>query len=269
MNSKPVNSKPIRYNMKKLILLFLLASFGAYAQQNKKAIIVLTYDDALNSQLNVAIPQLDSAHLNGTFFLTGNISQETLPRWRAAYKKGNELANHTLYHPCLINDGKGNPANNSANYSVYTILREIGMMNNFLRAIDGENMHTYAYPCTEARVGGVNYIDSLRKSGIVKYARMGGDQNSIVTDYSKLDPLFVPSWGLSGTNTGDDLIAFVKKVQKEGGMGVLMFHGVGGDYITTTAQAHRELLKYLSQHRDEVWVATFKQAMDYIESKDK
>jgi peptidoglycan/xylan/chitin deacetylase (PgdA/CDA1 family) len=256
--------------MKKFILLLFLANFNVYAQQktsalvHKKAIIVLTYDDALMSQLNIAIPQLDSNHLNGTFFLTGNITDQTLPGWRNAFKHGNELANHTLYHPCLITDGKGNPANNSANYTVYTILREIGMMNNFLRAIDNEKTHTYAYPCTESKVGGINYIDSLRKSGIIKYARMGGDQNAIITDYSKLDPLWVPSWAVVGKITGDGLINFVTKVQKEGGMGVFMFHGVGGDYLTTSAQAHRELLNYLDKHRDVIWVATFKQAMDYV-----
>jgi len=63
--------------MKRLFLLFLLFSFAARAQQtinwpnNKKAVVVLTYDDGLNSQLNVAIPQLDSLHLTATFFLTG------------------------------------------------------------------------------------------------------------------------------------------------------------------------------------------------------
>src|SRR3569833_1907758 len=254
--------------MKKLLILFLLTGGSAVAQ-NKKAIIVLTYDDALNSQLNIAIPQLDSAKLTGTFFLTGNISQETLPRWRDAYKKGNELANHTLYHPCLLTVVKGNSANNSGAYSVYMILREIGMMNNFLRAIDNENMHTYAYPCTEDKVGGVNYIDSLRNSGIVKYARMGGGKDAFVTDFSKLDPLLVPSWAVVGDITGDDLIAFVKKVQEQGGLGVFMFHGVGGDYLTTNTKAHRELLKYLSEHRQEVWTTTFKQAMDYVTAKGK
>ncbi|MEO6630484.1 MAG: polysaccharide deacetylase family protein [Mucilaginibacter sp.] len=258
--------------MKKLIILFLLANFTVYAQQkaatgNKKAIIVLTYDDAIQSQLNIAIPQLDSAHLHGTFFLTGNISPQALPRWREAFNHGHELANHTLYHPCLLTNVKGNPVNNSENYTVYAILREIGMMNNFLHAIDGASTHTYAYPCTESKVGGVDYVDSLRKSGLVKYARMGGDQNAIVTDYSKLDPLLVPSWAVVGNYTGNDLIAFVKKVQASGGMGVFMFHGVGGDYLVTSAQAHRELLKYLSQHKDEVWVATFKEAMEYVSKK--
>jgi peptidoglycan/xylan/chitin deacetylase (PgdA/CDA1 family) len=256
--------------MKKLLLFLLLINFNVYAQQkttfqiHKKAIIVLTYDDALISQLNIAIPQLDSVHLNGTFFLTGNITQATLPKWRSTLKLGNELANHTLYHPCLITDGKGNPANNSGSYTVYSIIREISMMNNFLYAIDNKKTHTYAYPCTEWKVGGVSYLDSLKKSGIVKYARIGGDQNSVISDYTKLDPLLVPSWPVFGNVTGDDLVNFVKKVQKDGGMGVFMFHGVGGDYLTTSAQAHRELLKYLNQNRDEIWVATFKQAMDYV-----
>ena len=256
--------------MKKLTLFLLLINFNAYAQQNavgsahKKAIIVLTYDDALLSQLNMAIPQLDSVHLAGTFFLDGNVNQETIPRWRAAAKSGNELANHTLYHPCLMSSVKGNPANNSANYTVYTIIREIAMMNNLLYAIDNKNTHTYAYPCTETMVGGVSYLDSLKKSGLVKYARAGGDQNSIIDDYNSIDPLQVPSWAVAGNITGDDLIAFVKKVQKNGGMGIFMFHGIGGDYITTSAKAHRELLSYLNLHRSEIWVTTFQQAMDYV-----
>ena len=61
------------------IALFLLLNIKAYTQQapnkieHKKPIIVLTYDDALTSQLQIAIPQLDSTNLTATFFLDGNI----------------------------------------------------------------------------------------------------------------------------------------------------------------------------------------------------
>jgi len=253
--------------MKKLVLLFLMLNFTAYGQQSKskKAIIVLTYDDALASQLDIAIPQLDAAHLKGTFFLMGNINQITIPRWRAVSKNGHELANHTLYHPCLMSSVKGNPANNSANYTVYTMLREIAEMNNLLYAVDGVMSHTYAYPCTEIAVGGVNYVDSLRKSGLVKYARIGGGPDAVITDFKNLDPLQVPSWGVAADSiNGDDLIAFVKKAQQKGGLGIFMFHGVGGDYLTTPALAHQQLLNYLQQHRDEVEVMTFQQAMDSL-----
>jgi len=253
--------------MKKLSLFFLLLNSMVQAQpqitwpNHKKAVIVLTYDDALNSQLNIAIPQLDSAHLPATFFLMGDLNSENIPKWRAVAKKGYELANHTLYHPCL--NLKDNPVT-ADKYTPYTMVREIGTMNNFLFAVDGKTTRTYAYPCTETSVGGKSYVDSLRKSGLIKYARIGGDKDAVITDFKTLDPLLVPSYGLEGNNTGDELIAFVKSVEKSGGMGVFMFHGVGGDYITTPAASHRALLAYLKKNHKDIWVATFQQAMDYV-----
>jgi len=258
--------------MKRLILLFSLLNFTVQAQQkvnwpyHKKAVIVLTYDDALNSQLNVAIPQLDSTHLTATFFLMGDINSETIPKWREVSKKGYELANHTIYHPCI---SKNDNPTASENYTVFTIIREIGTMNILLNAVDGKTTRTYAYPCTETSVGGKSYVDSLRKSGLIKYARIGGDKDAFISDFKNLDPLLVPSYGLEGKNTGDELIAFVKKVQQSGGMGIFMFHGVGGDYITTPAEAHKELLAYLKKNRKEIWVATFQQAMDYVTRANK
>ncbi len=257
--------------MKQITFFLLFLNVAAFAQQkmtwpkNKKAVIVLTYDDALASQLDVAIPQLDAAHLKATFFLMGNINDKTIPRWRAVGAKGYELGNHTLYHPCLSSAVKGNgPENQSENYTIPAIIREIRMMNNLLYAVDGKINRTYAYPCTETKVGGVSYVDSLRKANLVQYARIGGDDRDMITDFAKLDPLLVPSWGVKENTSGAKLIDFVKKVEKSGGMGIFMFHGIGGDYLTTSAQAHQELVTYLQQHRNDVLVMTFGQAMDYV-----
>jgi peptidoglycan/xylan/chitin deacetylase (PgdA/CDA1 family) len=257
--------------MKKLVLIFLLFSFAAQAQDkikwpgNAKAAIVLTYDDGLASQLKVAVPQLNDAHLKATFFLTGDINHLTIPEWRTLSKKGHELANHTVYHPCTIRDD--NPVA-SDNYTVQGMLQEIALMNNFLYAVDGKIARTYAYPCTETLAGGKSYVDSLRKYGHVKYARIGGDaDDAVITDFEKLDPLQVPSYGLDDNTTGTQLITFVKKVQQSGGMGVIMFHGIGGDYITTSAEAHKELLTYLSDNKKDIWVAPFQQAMDHVMQK--
>jgi len=261
--------------MKRLPFLFLLLTYAASAQHkiawpgHKKAVIVLTYDDALPSQLNTAIPQLDAAHLTATFFLTGDINRENISKWRAVSAKGYELANHTLYHPCLTTNETDKQLVPAEKYTVDEMLREIYTMNSFLFAVDGKTNRTYAYPCTETAVGGVNYVESLRKSHLVKYARVGGDVDVIITDFKHLDPLQVPAFGLEDNSTGAQLIAFVKNVKKSGGVGILMFHGIGGDYITTPAVAHRELLKYLQKHKNEIWVATFQQAMDYIAASTK
>ena len=47
--------------------------------------MVLTYDDALQSQFENVLPQLDAAGLKGTSFLPGSgIHPEDIARWRAA-----------------------------------------------------------------------------------------------------------------------------------------------------------------------------------------
>ena len=228
---------------------------------HKKAVIVLTYDDALDSQLDVAVPQLDLVKFKATFFLTGDINYINIPRWRALGKKGFELANHTLYHPCMASND--NPVA-SETYTPNTIVREISVMNNFLFAVDGKTSRTYAYPCTETTVNGKDYVDTLRKAGLVKYARIGGDIDDIITNFKGLDPLQIPAYGVEDGVSGAQLIAFAKKVRQSGGMGIFMFHGIGGDYITTPAASHRELLEYLKNNSKYIWVTTFQQAMDYV-----
>lgn len=259
--------------MKKMLLLFLLLNFTAQAQEKikwpgqKKAVIVLTYDDALESQLNVAIPQLKAAHFTATFFLTGDINRLTIPRWRALSKEGFELGNHTIFHPCLSKDDNPVP---SDRYTPYSMIREIEVMNHLLYAVDGKEPRTYAYPCAETLAGGKDYVDTLRKYDMAKYARIGGDaSDGVITDFKHLDPLRVPSFGLEDNTSADQLIAFVKNVQQKGGMGIIMFHGIGGDYITTSAKVHQELLNYLVKNRKDIWVTTFQQAMDYAMKASK
>lgn len=253
--------------MKKLIIFLLLLTGAASAQQkivwpkHKKAVIVLTYDDAISSQLDTAVPQLDSAGFKATFFLIGDmINAQTIPQWRNLAKRGFELANHTFYHPC---QGKKDTPIPWAKYTPYTIIREIDRMNHLLYTIDGKNTRTYAYPCSETTVGGKDYADTLRKCGLVKYARIGGDANAVITDFKHLDPLKVPSYAVAENTSAEKLIAFVKKAEDSGGMGIFMFHGIGGNYIITSAGAHRELLKYLKENGKDIWVTTFREAMDY------
>ena len=51
--------------------------------------------------------------------------------------------------------------------------------------------------------------------------------------------------------------------ERKGGMIVLGFHGVGGDYLAVSAQAQAQLLAYLKAHFDTIWVAPFLTVLDY------
>ncbi|HTR29358.1 MAG TPA: polysaccharide deacetylase family protein [Puia sp.] len=230
---------------------------------HKKAAIVLTYDDALVSQLDSALPQLKKAGLTATFFLTSDLDFVTMPRWRAVANAGFELGNHTLYHPC--SPSPDNPVSSST-YTKTQMIDEIDLMNRFLYALDGKTVRTFAYPCAETLAGGHDYVDSLRRTGTVKYARIGGDETAVITDFIHLDSLRVPALGLEDHTDAATIIGFIKKVQQAGGMGVIMFHGVGGDYITTATAVHQAVLDYLTANKKDIWVATFMEAMQWAEA---
>ena len=240
------------------------ADHPAQWPHGKKAAIVLTYDDSLGSQLDIAIPQLNEAGFKGTFFLNGTFAPEDMSRWRAVAAAGHELGNHSMFHPCPAAAFASEAQFHTENYSVRGMLREIGAMNTFLLALDGKSGRTYGVPCSQTMVGGQDYTEALRASGMIRYVRTGGDGDGVIADPSKLDPFRVPSRMFSTEHTGADLVAFAESVRKSGGMGVFMFHGVGGDYLNVSADAHRALMVYLKQHEDEIWVGTFQDVMDFV-----
>jgi peptidoglycan-N-acetylglucosamine deacetylase len=235
-------------------------------RQVRKAAIVLTYDDALRSQLDVAIPQLDAAKFKGTFFLDGDISSDAMLRWRKAAARGHELGNHSLFHPCpqaMLPDRKNYLTDN---YDVARMLEEIAAMNNILFGIDGLRSRTFSVPCSQTLVGGADYTEPLRGSGLIRSVRTGGDQwNSVVTNFQALDAFKVPSYGPVKDPGAAELIAYVERVRAVGGLGVLQFHGVGGDYLEVSAQTHQTLVDYL-KNRPDIWVGTFQEVMDYVSS---
>jgi len=223
---------------------------------------VLTYDDSLVSQLDIAAPQLESEGFRGTFFLNGTFAPAAVLRWRRLSLAGHELGNHSVFHPCPRASFKMEPQYNSEGYSLASMLREIGAMNTTLFAIDGKQARTYSVPCSISLAGGIDYTDALRASGMIRYVRTGVPSGAVVSDQAMLDPFRVPSRSFPESATAEDLIAYVKDVQRSGGMGVFMFHGVGGDYLQVSSQAHLGLLRYLKEHQSEIWVAPFQQVMD-------
>jgi len=263
-------SKFLTLHVLSLIAVGFLLTAPAGAQQpvrwphGKKAAIVLTYDDSLRSQIDIAIPQLKEVGFKGTFFLNGTFPPEDVSRWRAVAAAGHELGNHSLFHPCPAAAFPSEPQFHTENHSVPGMLREIAAMNTFLFALDGKTTRTYGVPCSQTMVGGQDYTEALRASGLIRYARTGGAGNGVIADPTKLDPFRVPSRMFSLESSAADLIAFAESVRKSGGMGVFMFHGVGGDYLNVSAEAHHTLLQYLKQHEGEIWVGTFQEVMDFV-----
>ena len=194
-----------------------------------KAVVVLTYDDALESQLDHAVPQLDAAGFKGTFFLSG-VKQNDVPRWRAIATEGHELGNHTIFHPCAAATMPADARYTTEAYTPASMLREIEQGNVLLTALDGRKQHGFATPCGQSVAGGVDYLETLRKANLVTYVRgVVAAPIDLRTDATKIDPMHIPARGFPAGVTSAQLIDFVKEAEAGGGMAVFLFHGVGGD----------------------------------------
>jgi peptidoglycan/xylan/chitin deacetylase (PgdA/CDA1 family) len=235
-----------------LALIFCAAPVAARWPHGAKAAVALTYDDALASQLDIAAPALDRAGFKGTFFLSG-VKRGHVERWRALARTGHELANHSLFHPCPAATYPADPRYTSEAYSPAQMVREIEQQEVLLTALDGRQQHGFASPCTINTVNGQDYLAPLTAAGIVSYARsledLPGARSATVTD-----PMRIAGRGFDESVTGATLIAYAQEALQDGSVAVYVFHGVGGDYLQTSATAHEELLAWLRARKD-VWVA--------------
>ena len=232
-----------------------------------RAAVSLAYDDAIDSQLDNALPALDRFGLKGSFYLTlANPSlMNRLDEWRAAAAHGHELGNHTLFHPCSSSaPGHGwvTPELDLDTLSAARMVSQVRLANTMLHAIDGRTERTFTVPCGDVKAQGVDYVALVKPEFVA--IKLGG--GGVIPDMDKLDPSAVPVTAPEGL-TGGQLIAFVKEAAAKGTMMNYTFHGIGGDYITTSKQAHEELLAWLAAHRDVVWTDTFMNLMKYVKTQ--
>lgn len=255
--------------MRDLLAVALALAFGASSAMaapwpnGAKAAIVLTYDDALTSQLDNAVPALDKRGFKGTFFLS-NVRQADVPRWRAVAGNGHELANHTIFHPCSAKTVSWDPRYTLEAYTPDSMLAEIRQQNVLLTAIDGKPRHGFAPPCGETLAGGKDYLEPLRAANLVSYSRgVTATTADLSADVSAIDPMHIPARGFPEGVTGEQLIDYAEQARAGGGMAVFAFHGVGGEYLKVSSEAHEALLDWLDAHRQEIWVTTLQDALDW------
>ena len=240
---------------------------SAQSWNGKKAAVVLTYDDALNVHLDNAIPVLDSLGLKGTFYLSAYFPGSTgrLSDWRKAAQNGHELGNHTLFHPCIGNTAGREwvkPEHDMSRYTVQRMVDETRMANVFLEAVDGKTKRTFAYTCGDMKIGDTFFMDYMKKDFIA--ARAVRSEMHTINQVKLYD---VDCYAING-QSGDDMIALVKKAMQSNSLLVFLFHGVGGEHsLNVSLPAHRQLLEFLKQNENQVWIASMIDVAEYIKQK--
>jgi peptidoglycan/xylan/chitin deacetylase (PgdA/CDA1 family) len=230
-----------------------------------KAAVSLAYDDALDSQLDHAIPALNKYGLKGSFYLqlSSPVVGKRLAQWRAAAADGHELGNHTLFHQCARNGPGREWVQQHRNLDTTTAQQmkdQVVVANVMLAAIDGRSERTFTAPCFDQLAAGENYLPLVHSEFV---AMKAGVASAVPASIAALDPYRVGALapvGLSGKN----LIAIVKEAAAKGTMANLTFHGIGGDHLVTSKEAHEELLAYLAANKGIYWTDTFLNIMKHV-----
>jgi peptidoglycan/xylan/chitin deacetylase (PgdA/CDA1 family) len=222
--------------------------------RNARAAISLTYDDALPSQRQNAARQLAAYQLHGTFFLTGTSEDLAAHRsdWQAILSAGHEFASHTMHHPCDRSFDWVKKGFAIQDYDLGRMQAELQESISMLQGFGAQPPYTFSYPCGTTQVGEARQSYAGLVSNLFLAAR--GIEARVANPHrERLD--LVPA--CDGAKPKEALVALVDRAVTEGGWLVLLFHGVGGDYISVSLDAHEALLNYLGQRRDTIWTETF------------
>jgi hypothetical protein len=118
------------------------------------------------------------------------------------------------------------PLYSTETYDVDRMLLEIAIMNSILYGIDGQEARNYSAPCSQMRVGGVDYTHRRPCAGPACSSTLahGAATRSIpCADPKTLDTFKVPSWGPTDSPNGTAAHAYVERVHAAHGLGVLQF----------------------------------------------
>lgn len=260
---------------KLIVFALLLSSVTTFAQQKKpdwngkQCAVVLTYDDAIDVDLNNVIPALDSMKFKGTFYLIGSspVVNKRLTEWRTAAKHGHELGNHALYHPCdgsLPGRSFVTAEHDLSKYTVSREVDEIRLNNTLLKAIDGKDRRTFAYPCGDQKIGDVYFYPQLRND----FAGARGVTPGLQTAQQvNLDD--IRCYGINGQPAGY-MIDLVKKAMQTHTLLVFLFHGVGGGHaINVGLNEHSKLLHFLKANEKQIWIAPMVDVAEKIRMEQK
>lgn len=224
-----------------VLLLALSVSFSSKSQILKMQIpnnlVVLTFDDATESQYSVVTPLLKQFGFGATFFVcefpTKSIGKSAYMTWKQIKdldRMGFEVANHTRTHIAVSKVPKTQ------------FIEELNYIESKCDSLGIEKPSDFAYPGYDLSL---QVMEILHEKGY-KFARAGGSR---AYDPLKDYPLLVPSWAMNASNKDQIMAAFNQA--HSGRIVVLTIHGVPDvehPWVNTPPELFKNYLQYLSEH---------------------
>lgn len=259
--------------MKKLyILIFLIILFttpifsqiGTVCKWNddKKAAVVLTFDDWSPGQYSIAVPELKKRNINGTFFIILSSVEPWNHPWSEVIKTadyGNEIGNHTQTHPDL------------SKISAARLDSEIRSMKDTLdKHVTSQTVVSLAYP-----LGAYNdqVLKEVKESGhIAARSVFSVSQNYTYNFAPKENDYFqILTYQMDGSRSTSDFFQQIKNIINGGGLLTYLYHSLDnaqGTYndnwfAKVLQDSLQKQLDTLVSVRNKVWITTLGKAIKY------
>lgn len=220
--------------------------------------ISLTFDDGHPSQLQKAIPILDSLGFKGTFFLCPKSENwiDDLAPWREVFANGHEIGNHTVSHTCsraLSQDRDRRCLENLSLDDIELDILEAARRINTI--VPEQEVCTFCYPCYNNHVGEGRTRQSYVPVVAKHFPAARGIGEFPFGNYPETCDLhYLWSWPVEGKQ-GIELVGLAERAATHSQWGIMTFHSIDEGRLSTSQFAFRELCDFLNRHRDRIWVA--------------
>lgn len=225
------------------------------------AAVALSYDDTLPCHHELVAPALEQHGLRGTFYapIRGDLINNT-DAWRDLARRGHELGNHTLFHPCRREaaspDSWIEDWNNLLHFDARRLRNELLVASFVLHLIDGRTERTYGNTCHHVLIGPEENKQRIEPILAELFVAARGECTNRPTDPRSADLANLGTIAADGKKF-PDWRASVEEALATGGLALFTFHGVGAGYqrIQVDEGEHAQLLSYLRDNQDRIWTA--------------
>ena len=206
------------------MLIFTILAAGCNGRRTKEKIVVLTFDDAVQSHLDFVAPLLKEKGFGATFFITAKWMEDTANflSWKDVseiYKMGFEIGNHTWDHNSLYSDK-----------AVQKMMDNLAKVDSALQANGVPRPVSFAYPGNEFSPGSVKKIRELgyrfARRGMQPEVPYGKMQKGPLFNPEKNNRLVIPTTADAYPEWTLDYFKSVIDRAEEGKAIILQFHGV-------------------------------------------
>jgi hypothetical protein len=243
--------------------------------------ISITFDDGMESQLQLAAPLLHERGLRGSFYLNPRGSEDdparTLPwrgwleRWRPVAEAGSEIGNHSLHHPCSLNIDTEREwgKRNLLDWTLAELEADLVEAQRRIGAIfPAQTATSFAYPCYETSIGRgterTSYVPLVARHFAAGRVR-GELRGELANDPRACDLHHLSSWAVE-RQPGAAMIGLAEHACALGRWGIFTFHGIGEGHLLVGESDLAELCDHLARRHETIWVAPVADVAAWVRS---